>query len=87
MSATYESETQVFKAPGHAARFTIVQALAEHEPCVCDLRKLVGTDMSTIPRHLLELKTAHVLVCPRAGNQALYRLRMPCVLDLFRCCS
>jgi len=49
------------------------------------LRRMVGFDLSTISRHLLQLKTAGVLTSRRDGKQVLYRLRTPCVVTVMHC--
>jgi ArsR family transcriptional regulator len=80
-----EAEALAFKALGHPTRLLMVRALAGGELCVCDLQRLTGIDMSTVSRHLLQLKTAGVLASRRRGNQVLYRLRTPCVVTVMDC--
>ena len=46
----------VIKAMGHPSRLAMVEALADGELCVCELQKLVGSDMSTVSKHLSVLK-------------------------------
>ena len=51
--AKYEARAKIMKARAHPARLLIVDVLAtEGERCVCDLTELVGSDMSTVSRHL-----------------------------------
>lgn len=80
-----EGEALAFKALGHPTRLLMVRALAQGELCVCDLQRLAGVDMSTVSRHLLQLKTAGVLASRRRRNQVLYRLRTPCVVTVMEC--
>jgi|GEM_PF-1048660 len=80
-----ETEALAFKALGHPTRLLMVRALADGELCVCDLQRLAGVDMSTVSRHLQQLKTAGVLSSRRRGNQVLYRLRTPCVVTVMEC--
>ena len=57
---------QIFKALAHPARLMIVDELTEHdERCVCELSDLVGSDLSTVSRHLSVLRGAGIvpLVC------------------------
>lgn len=84
-TAQLEAEALAFKALGHPTRLLMVRALADGELCVCDLQRLAGIDMSTVSRHLLQLKTAGVLASRRRGNQVLYRLRTPCVVTVMDC--
>ena len=80
-----EARALLFKALGHPTRLAIVNALADGECNVLTLRSIVGFDLSTISRHLLQLKTAGVLASRRDGKQVLYRLRTPCVVTVMRC--
>src|ERR1035441_2260145 len=54
--ALYEARAQVFKALGHPSRLLIVDELMQSERCVCDLTAIVGSDMSTVSKHLSVLK-------------------------------
>jgi DNA-binding transcriptional ArsR family regulator len=83
--ARYEARAQVFKALAHPSRLLIVDELAQSERCVCDLTALVGSDMSTVSKHLAVLKSAGVVQDERRGSQIWYRLRMKCVNRFFGC--
>jgi ArsR family transcriptional regulator len=80
-----EQQALVFKALAHPTRLAIVASLAGGERSVLGLWALLGFDLSTISRHLLQLKTTGVLASRRNGKQVLYRVRTPCVLTLMRC--
>ena len=83
--ARYEARAQVFKALAHPSRLLIVDELKKSEKCVCDLTALVGSDMSTVSKHLSVLRTAGVVQDERRGSQIWYRLRMKCVTNFFVC--
>ena len=84
--AKYEARAKVIKALAHPARLMIVDELAEHgERCVCELTELVGTDMSTVSRHLSQLKNAGLLVDEKRGTMVYYRLRVACLTSFFSC--
>jgi len=87
--ALYDARAQVFKALGHPSRLLIVDELMQSERCVCDLTALVGSDMSTVSKHLSVLKAAGVVQDERRGAQIWYRLwyrlRMKCVTKFFTC--
>ena len=83
--ALYDARAQVFKALGHTSRLLIVDELMQSERCVCDLTALVGSDMSTVSKHLSVLKAAGVVQDERRGAQIWYRLRMKCVTKFFTC--
>lgn len=76
---------EVFKALGHPARVTIVQALANDERCVCDLVERVGLGWSTVSRHLSVLREAGVVADEKRGLQVFYRLTLPCVGRFIAC--
>jgi ArsR family transcriptional regulator len=84
--AKYETRAKVLKALSHPARLRIVDELAEHdEVCVCDLTEVVGTDISTVSRHLSQLKNAGIVESEKHGQMVFYRLRIRCLSRLFDC--
>lgn len=83
--ARYDARARVFKALAHPSRLLIVDELMQAERCVCDLTAIVGSDMSTVSKHLSVLKTAGVVEDQRRGAQVWYRLRMKCVSRFFGC--
>jgi ArsR family transcriptional regulator len=83
--ARYEARAQVFKALAHPSRLLMVDELMQSARCVCELTALVGSDMSTVSKHLSVLKTAGVVADERRGAQIWYRLRMKCVARFFAC--
>jgi DNA-binding transcriptional ArsR family regulator len=83
--ARYEARSRVFKALAHPSRLLMVDELARSEKCVCELTALVGSDMSTVSKHLSVLKAAGVVEDERRGAQVWYRLRMRCVTGFFGC--
>jgi ArsR family transcriptional regulator len=84
--AKYQARAKVIKALAHPARLMIVDELAEHgERCVCELTELVGTDMSTVSRHLSQLKNAGLLSDEKRGTMVYYRLRVKCLTNFFSC--
>jgi len=81
----YEAKARVMKAFAHPTRLFIVDELAQGERCVCELRDMVGADISTVSKHLTLLKAAGVVCDDKRGQQVFYRLRTPCVLGFFDC--
>ena len=75
----------VLKAMGHPSRLVMLEALATGERCVGELQALVGSDFSTVSRHLSVLKNAGILADRKQGAQVFYSLRVPCVLNFFGC--
>ena len=84
--AKYESRAKVLKALAHPARLKLVDELTAHdEVCVCDLTEAVGSDMSTVSRHLAQLKNAGIVDSEKHGQMVFYRLRVQCLGNLFAC--
>lgn len=82
----YEARVRVVKAMAHPTRMFIVDELSRvTERCVCELTEMIGDDISTVSKHLSILKNAGIVADDRRGNQVFYRLRVPCILDFFRC--
>jgi ArsR family transcriptional regulator len=74
-----------FKALAHPTRIHLVEDLAEGEKCVCDLAAKIDADISTVSRHLRELRNVGIVACEKRGNQVFYRLRAPCILNFLQC--
>ena len=84
--ARYEARVRVVKAMAHPTRMFIVDELSRvGERCVCELTEMVGADISTVSKHLSILKNAGIITDDKRGNQVYYSLRVPCILDFFRC--
>jgi ArsR family transcriptional regulator len=81
----YRRKAKVMKALGHPSRLMIVDELSRGERCVCDLTALVGHDMSTVSKHLSVLREAGIVMDDKRGLQVFYRLKVPCVLNFFKC--
>jgi len=84
-SQKYEWRARVIKALAHPSRLFIVDRLAEHEYCVNELTALIGSDMSTVSKHLSVLKNAGVVQDQKRGASVYYSLRIPCILNFFKC--
>lgn len=81
----YEERARVVKALAHPTRLFMVDRLGEREYCVCELAEMVGSDMSTISRHLAQLRQAGIVEDEKRNTKVFYRLSMPCVLKMFEC--
>ena len=80
-------DADLFRALASEPRLMIVERLARGECCVCDLAEIVGSDQSTISRHLSILKSNGVVEGERRGNHIYYRLLTPCVLSVLSCAT
>lgn len=85
LQARYVARARIIKALAHPARLLIVDELKDRPRCVREIQHAVGSDMSTVSKHLLLLKNAGVVQNEKRGLQVFYRLRCPCVVDFFEC--
>ena len=83
--AAYAAKVRVLKALSHPSRLLMVEELGRGERCVCELVELVGSDFSTVSKHLLLLKQAGLVKDDKRGLKVFYRLRAPCVLKFTEC--
>jgi len=83
--AEYKAKAQIIKALAHPTRLFIVDELSRGERCVNDLTAMIGVEMPTVSRHLSVLKSVGLLDDEKRGSQVFYRLRVPCVLNFFKC--
>ncbi len=83
--ALFEARARIIKAMAHPTRLFIVDELSKGERCVCELQEMIGSDMSTVSKHLSVLRTAGIIADDKRGNQVFYTLRVPCVMNFFGC--
>ena len=84
--AKYEARAAIVKALAHPARLMIVDELTDHgQRCVSDLTDLIGTDLSTVSRHLLVLRNAGIVESEKRGTTVYCRLRVKCIRKFFEC--
>ncbi|MBU2511235.1 metalloregulator ArsR/SmtB family transcription factor [bacterium] len=81
----YEEQARIIKALSHPSRLMVVEELAKGKRCVSELTELVGSDTSTVSKHLSVLKNAGLVFVEKKGTTVFYNLRMPCILDFFNC--
>lgn len=82
---SYEIRARIIKALAHPSRLMMLDALAQGEKCVCELRDLVCADISTVSKHLAVMKNAGIVADCKCGQQVFYRLRVPCIINFFGC--
>lgn len=81
----YENRAKIMRALGHPIRLFIVDELSRGDKCVCELTEMIGTDTSTVSKHLSILREAGLVDYEKQGTQMHYYLSAPCVLDFFSC--
>jgi len=79
------SRARVIKALAHPTRIFMVELLSKNSLSVGELTQAVGADVSTVSKHLLQLKQAGILVDQKEGNRVLYSLFCPCIMEFIHC--
>ena len=80
-----EAQAGILKALAHPTRLFIVEELGRGERCVCDLQRLIGSDISTVSKHLARLKNAGVVEDEKRGANVFYTLRATCIPKFLSC--
>ncbi len=81
----FEDKARIIKALAHPSRLLMIDALASGEKCVCELQELVGSDITTVSKHLAVMKRAGIVEDRKDGLWVHYRLKVPCILRFFDC--
>ncbi len=83
----FRQQARVLKALANESRLRIVDRLSRGEASVGQLTELVGTDVSTVSKHLSVLRSHGIVDDRRDGNTVYYRLLTPCVRNFFACAT
>ncbi len=86
-SDVFKQQAQVLKALANESRLRIVDRLSRGEASVGQLTDLVGSDISTVSKHLAVLRAHRIVDDRREGNVVHYRLLTPCVCNFFACAT
>ena len=81
----YKEWANILKAIAHPIRLYILELLQNGEMCVNEIDEKLHIDISTVSRHLSTLRKAGIIKDEKRGNQVYYSLRIPCVLNFFKC--
>src|SRR5512140_3232812 len=83
----FRKQARVLKALANESRLMIVDRLSSGECSVGELTELVGSDQSTVSKHLAVLRAHGVVRDRREGNVVYYKLMTPCVMNFFACAT
>jgi ArsR family transcriptional regulator len=83
----FRNQARVLKALANESRLKIVDRLAKGECSVGELTDLVGSDRTTISKHLAVLRAHGIVLDRREGNVVFYKLMTPCVMNFFSCAT
>lgn len=81
----YETRANILKAMGHPTRLFIIEELYKTEKCVNELTEMIGSDVSTVSKHLSVLKNSGLVVDEKRGTNIYYKLRTRCIIDFLGC--
>lgn len=81
----YEAQVKIIKALAHPSRLLIVEELQAKERSVGELTQMIGSDTSTVSKHLNILRNAGLVWDEKRGTSIFYHLRMPCITDFMGC--
>jgi ArsR family transcriptional regulator len=83
----FRRQARVLKALANESRLQIVDRLSRGECSVGELTDLVGSDRSTVSKHLAVLRAHGIVNDRRDGNVVYYTLLTPCVMSFFSCAT
>ena len=83
----FRQQARVLKALANESRLKIVDRLSRGECSVGELTALVGSDRSTVSKHLALLRAHGIVLDRREGNVVYYTLLTPCVMNFFSCAT
>jgi DNA-binding transcriptional ArsR family regulator len=83
----FKRQAQIMKALANESRLKIVGRLAKGECSVGELTELVGSDRTTVSKHLAVLRAHGIVADRRDGNVVFYALLTPCVVNFFSCAT
>ena len=81
----YKNRSEIIKALAHPARLFMIDYLSDSEKCVCKFIEELKLDQSTVSKHLAILKKAGLVTCEKRGLNVYYKLKCPCILNIFNC--
>lgn len=83
----FRRQARVLKALANESRLRIVDRLAKGECSVGELTDMIGSDRTTISKHLAVLRAHGIVSDRREGNVVYYTLLTPCVMNFFSCAT
>lgn len=81
----FEQQALVLKALANASRLKLVDRLVRGPCPVGELTALVGSDRTTVSKHLAILRAHGIVRDRREAGAVVYELRTPCAASVFAC--
>jgi DNA-binding transcriptional ArsR family regulator len=85
--AVFRAQARVLKALANESRLMIVDRLSRGECSAGDLTRLIGSDQTTVSKHLAVLRAHGIVEDRREGSVVVYRLLTPCIMNFFSCAT
>lgn len=85
--SAFRAQTRVLKALANESRLIIVDRLSRGECSAGELTKLIGSDQTTVSKHLAVLRAHGIVEDRREGSVVYYRLLTPCIMSFFSCAA
>lgn len=83
----FRAQARVLKALANESRLMIVDRLSRGECTAGELTQLVGSDQTTVSKHLAVLRSHGIVEDRREGSSVVYRLLTPCIMNFFSCAT
>src|SRR3990170_4575414 len=83
----FRRQARILKALANESRLKIVDRLSRGECSVGELTEMIGSDPSTVSKHLAVLRSHGIVLDRREGNVVYYKLMTPCVMNFFSCAT
>ena len=84
---TFRQQARLLKALASESRLKIVDRLTKGECSAGELTDIVGSDRTTVSKHLAVLRAHGIVLDRREGNVVFYTLMTPCVVNFFSCAT
>lgn len=75
-------KAEIFKVLAHPTRIHIIETLRAGEHCVGAILEQVKVEPANLSQHLFVLRHNHLVVTRKDGNQVLYSLRDPLLIEV-----
>ena len=80
-----ERRAHILKSLAHPSRLLIVELLEKGPHCVSELTEAIGSDKTTVSKHLALLKGVGLVRSSKRGTWSDYELTCDCVTHLIDC--
>lgn len=85
--STFKQQARVLKTLANESRLKIIDRLSRGECSAGELTEVVGSDRTTVSKHLAVLRAHGIVQDRREGNVVYYTLLTPCVMSFFSCAT